>query len=469
MASNFDVDQVVDKIASDVPQIIGDFGAQMLPVPREYQVETSYVISYAAYRLLTDVFEVAAGTGFSFNAMSLTLKQIQKQIEELAKKVDKLLMADMKTAEDRFLHGMNYIKREETFPWAFREFNEVLSLAEKAYPKVEAFEDKVFCKQLAIFTRVMISTYDPETKQFVALFNLSEVKKRVIADSVFHDVESVIQQFEAIEIPWSKKLSGKGKREKEKNQNILDSLLKRCLPAIWNFQDIFMCSNENLINKYIPEGADDAANLTLRSGARVCIWKQMVDRSTYKFQWFPYRLQNDAFESIVSSPFPMLNGESCSSQELPIKYTCRDKSFNNVKDYFKYTKNNIEDDENKNKVDVTFSDLNDIKYLNLFDENTSLKFNGWWYSDFIDKMNSKEDLLKALKAMHQNLRLNGKDKYGRLIIHMLLFRKKEWCEREMLDLVLNEQNSLAKDRDNRTVLHCACYTNKLELVKCILR
>merc|ERR1712038_237004 len=144
MASNFDVDQVVDKIASINPQTIGDFGAQMLPVPREYQVETSYVISYAAYRLLTDVFEVAAGTGFSFNAMSLTLKQIQKQIEELAKKVDKLLMADMKTAKDRIWHGMNYLQEEK--------------------------------------------------KQFVPLIKLSAAQKRVIADSVFHDVETVIQQ-----------------------------------------------------------------------------------------------------------------------------------------------------------------------------------------------------------------------------------------------------------------------------------
>ena len=237
MASNFDVDQVVEKIASIDPQTIGDFGAQMLPVPREYQVATSYVISHVAYQLLTDVFEVAAGTGFSFNAMSLTLKQIQKQIEELAKKVDKLLMADMETAKHRIGHGMNYIKREETFPMAFDEFKEVLSLAEKAFPKVEAFEDKVLCKQLAIFTRAMISTYDTKTEQFVPICNLSEEKKRAISDSIFHDLESVYQQFKAIEIPWSKKLTGKGKKEKEKNQNVLDSLLKRCLPVIWNYQN----------------------------------------------------------------------------------------------------------------------------------------------------------------------------------------------------------------------------------------
>merc|ERR1719322_56204 len=75
--------------------------------------------------------------------------------------------------------------------------------------------------------------------------------------------------------------------------------------------------------------------------------------------------------------------------------------------------------------------------------------------------------------MPKNVRLNGKDNFGDLIIHCLLIsivvHRKEWCEKEMLDLVLNEQNSLAKGRGNLTVLHFACLTNKLELVKYVLR
>jgi len=496
MASNLDVDKVVEKIVSDGSQTIGDFGAQMLPVPKECQVVASCVISHAAYQILTDVFEVAAGTGFSFNAMSLTLKQIQKQIEELAKKVDKLLMADMKTAKDRIWHGMNYLQEEkEPFPWkAFNEFNEVLSLAEKAFHKVETFEDKLFCKQLAIFTRVMNSTYNPETKQFVPLIKLSAAQKRVIADSVFHDVETVIQQFEAIEIPWTKKLSGKGKKEKEKNQNILDSLLKCCLPVIWNFQDVFMGSNEDDINKFVPEGEEDAALVTLRTGVKVWIWKQINSSNKYSFQWYPcfgFQL-SDPFKSMNSSQFPIFTGETCSSKShRSIRYTCNDNTFFNLKDYLKYLN---EDEERykrmlqrnyKSNVIVTRSDYHEIKYLNVFvfDENTTVYFDGDWYSDFIQKMNSKEDLLKSLKEMPQILRFYGKewiagredskvqasqrgerrarkDVYiGKLIIEKLLEKRKEWCEREMIDLILNEKNILA------VKLHLACQTDKLELVK----
>ena len=66
---------------------------------------------------------------------------------------------------------------------------------------------------------------------------------------------------------------------------------------------------------------------------------------------------------------------------------------------------------------VSFSDLNDIKYLNVLAENTEIKFDGSWLNGFINEMNSKEDLLNSLKAMPQNLRLNGKDWNGALIIH----------------------------------------------------
>ena len=56
-----------------------------------------------------DVFEAIAGTGFSFNAMRLRLKQIKKQIEELAQKAYKLLIYEcywnkwMMEMEDAFV------------------------------------------------------------------------------------------------------------------------------------------------------------------------------------------------------------------------------------------------------------------------------------------------------------------------------------------------------------------------------
>ena len=80
MASNIDVSSVVDTLVSSAPQTIGDFAAMMLPVSNETQVLVSRSISYVAYTILVDVFDVAATQGFQLNAVSLSLKQIQKKL-----------------------------------------------------------------------------------------------------------------------------------------------------------------------------------------------------------------------------------------------------------------------------------------------------------------------------------------------------------------------------------------------------
>jgi len=168
--------------------------------------------------------------------------------------------------------------------------------------------------------------------------------------------------------------------------------------------------------------------------------------------------------------FPIIRSDTCSSNPFKsIRYTYNGKTSHILKNYFKYLKNDNEHEDDKNKIIVSFSDFNDIKYLNVLDENTSFEFDGGWYNDFINRMNSKDSLLNALKAMPQNLRLNGRDKCGSLIIHCLFYKKTEWCEREIMDLTLNENNSLAKDWGNYTLLHWACVKNNLELVKHVIK
>ena len=51
---------------------------------------------------------------------------------------------------------------------------------------------------------------------------------------------------------------------------------------------------------------------------------------------------------------------------------------------------------------MCYSDYNDIKYLNVFDETKAVYFNGYWRDDFIYKMNSKEELIQSLKDMPYN-------------------------------------------------------------------
>ena len=72
------MDEVLETEVSSAPQSIGDFGAMMLPISRDKQEYVSKAISYVAYQVMVDVFDVASSQGFQFNAIGFKLKQIEK-------------------------------------------------------------------------------------------------------------------------------------------------------------------------------------------------------------------------------------------------------------------------------------------------------------------------------------------------------------------------------------------------------
>lgn len=469
MASNIDMDEVLQTVVSSAPQSIGDFGAMMLPISRDKQEYVSKAISYFAYQVMVDIFDVASSQGFQFNAIGFKLKQMEKMLEELDKKVNKLLMADMETSKNRLRHAMNYLGEEDTFHLAYDEFKAILSLAEKAYPKVEEFKDKVFCKQIAIFSRVMRDTYNINTKQFVALYDESEGKKRIIANSVYIDVQDALRDFHAIEIPWSKKILGKGEKEKENNQDILDSLLKASLPVIWNYQDVFHGTDEDKINQFVPEGANDAAAVTMKNGTRVMVWKTRNGSRTFRFQWCPCNLHVNAINSSLSSEFRIINDDTFSSEVLgSIKYKYKDETFNDLKSCLKHLNNEHNPEDNQRDVVVQFNDIEDIKYLQMFEDGTTIRFDGKWHFDFLKTFNSIKELKESLENIPENVRLFAQDKDGSLIVHDLLWFHKQWCSREVIGLCLNEKNSKMKNNCLVTPLHFACWTNSLEIVKLVV-
>jgi len=162
---------------------------------------------------------------------------------------------------------------------------------------------------------------------------LSESKKRIIANGVFHDVNSAIQELNCINTPLSKTLLGKSKSHEQKNQDVLDSLLKSCLPVIWNYQDVFLTSNIDDIINYIPEGVNDASTVYLKNGAQIIVWKEKIGSKKFKFQWFPFacNFQKKDFEPALRSQFPVINDESCFSDEKsPIYYKFNNRKFENL-------------------------------------------------------------------------------------------------------------------------------------------
>jgi len=258
-------------------------------VPQEYQDLTASItnlgFSLANAYLLPSL---STAMGITINPMSaidmnaLALAQIKNKLENMDKKLDTILTSEMKLAIikcDKGLFQLNKLDKKNYGPdvnkraakEAIEEFRKMYDNSEMAYVKVSTFKEKVFCKSLSIFAYIMKTLYQEEHKTFLTLQTANEDIKKDIADWVFFEVGKVIDEFNAIKIP---RLTWDKKGKKEENQNTLDSLLKPCLPLMWNYIDVFKgdLKNEELL-KFIPDGQEDAAKIVLENGQTLDVWK----------------------------------------------------------------------------------------------------------------------------------------------------------------------------------------------------
>ena len=151
--------------------------------------------------------------------------------------------------------------------------------SEMAYVKGITFKEKVFSKSLSIFAYIMKTLYQEDQNTFLKLQTANEEIKKDIADWICFEVGKVIDECNANKIP-------KKKGKKEENQKILNSLLKPCLPLMWNYIDIFRSLNINdssftVVNqvsegllKFIPNGGQEqAAKIVLKNGKSINVWR----------------------------------------------------------------------------------------------------------------------------------------------------------------------------------------------------
>ena len=473
MSSNLNGSDFNEMAVDSVPQSVGDWGEMMLPISDEEEEAVSKDIGHVAYQLLVDVFDMSSNQSFSFDALGLKLQQIECKLEEMCKNVDKLLKEDLDTAMNRLRHALINLKLGKDFQLAYEDLQIVLNSAENAYPKVEEFNDKMLCKQLKIYSQIMTRLYDEETQTFVALSTLSETKKRNIAGNVFIDIRDILEDFRNIKISWAKSLLGMSSRENTKNQDSFDSLLKRCLPVIWNYLPVFSLADESDINKYVPEGVNDAAKVTLQLMAQVRVWKERDEEDNFTFQWLPYGLQRRSYQMALKSSFPIISDKSFFSgpslSVSSITYSHNARIFSNLKECLEYDSDSKDTDDNEHNVIVTFSSMDDITQMHVFDEKTELKFSGDWYDDFIENLKSKNDFKNKVQTIPENVRINCKDRSEKLLIHWVLGLRKEWCEPEVIELILNRNNIFTEDDAlKRTPQRWSYETGDMNIVKLVV-
>ena len=155
----------------------------------------------------------------------------------------------------------------------------VLDLAIVAFTKVRKFDDKVKCKWLSIFCRMMILSFEPEEQKFLPLDKVSRENKELIAELVFNDLAELMEKFESKRVSWSKWLTGTGKK---KEREALDGLLRATLPMIWQHVKVFSSpeswpwdsendGEENEAVKYVPRGESPADGAIVPFGHVGCV------------------------------------------------------------------------------------------------------------------------------------------------------------------------------------------------------
>ena len=162
---------------------------------------------------------------------------------------------------------------------AFKELDKVLDLAIVAFTKVRKFDDKVKCKWLSIFCRMMILCFEPEEQKFLSLDKVSRENKEMIAELAYNDLAELMEKFESKRVSWSKWLTGTGKK---KEREALDGLLRATLPVIWQHVKVFSSpeswpwdseegGEESEAMKYIPRGESLADGAIIPFGHVGCV------------------------------------------------------------------------------------------------------------------------------------------------------------------------------------------------------
>ena len=276
-------------------------------VPEQGQVMASYVANEGLFWLVTDVLGIVAGTSLKWDPTSITLAQIKKKIEALQEDMNVLLDVDFKAAFQWLEFAASDLKNKD-FESAFSYLEKVQNDSVRAYSQVKTFQNKVFCKNMTIFSKYMIKCYNKKTKSFDHLSSLLQNKQKALADSVLMDVDLILEEFEKIEDDpnWWQRMVNNAK-SKSDEQYVLDGLLKVALPIIWYHNDLFQVKDyrDKDMLKYIPDGKEDAAEILLDGKWPIRVWKEKDDYGVCLE--FEFQNQSEVDDKIRFSTFESIS------------------------------------------------------------------------------------------------------------------------------------------------------------------
>ena len=245
----------------------------------------TYVLTKAA--ILETIQLIGVGGGLvKLDLMGFQLARLEKQVEEINKKLDVILSAPLKLAVDYMGKSMIHMENGSIAD-AIKEMEEVKRQAMKAFryaegqgAKTQTLKNAVLAKQLTILSEILVQSFDGT--KIVPFTLLDRAKKKTISSLIENEIDSVqtfhdSQNIRRFTLNRSAKVKAK--------QDILDRLLQSSYPFISEGRGLSCPSaplelpyNLKLLPHLLPEGEEDGGWVKIgqKQGRsfQVKVWKE---------------------------------------------------------------------------------------------------------------------------------------------------------------------------------------------------
>ena len=228
----------------------------------------TFVLTKAAIMETAQLVGIGGGLA-NLNMMGFQLAQLQKQVEEINKKLGVILSTPLKLAVDFFGKALRHMESESTADM-IKEMEEVKRQAMKAFRYAEGqgastgnLKNGVLAKQLTILSEILTKSYDGT--RVIPFSLLDEQKKRTISFLIEDEVSSM-QKFHD---SYTGSMFTLNKAEKaKKKQDILDGLLRVSYPFISEGRGFTNALGPiklsiKILPQLLPEGEEDGAYITI--------------------------------------------------------------------------------------------------------------------------------------------------------------------------------------------------------------
>ena len=249
--------------------VAGEFAEKLGLKSNNSLVQTAtFVVTKAAIMETAQLIGIGGGL-LKLDMGGFQMAKLQKQVEEINKKLDVILSTDQKLAVNLLGKAMRHMESQNSAD-TIEELKKVKDHSMKAFLYAEGqgattqnLKNAVLAKQLTVLSEILTKSYDGT--KIIPFSLLDEQKKRTISLLIKDEISSMQTFHDSYKISrftWNKAEGAK------KVHDILDSLLRTSYPFISEgrgFTNVLgpVQMSTKLLPHLLPEGEEDGACVTI--------------------------------------------------------------------------------------------------------------------------------------------------------------------------------------------------------------